>query len=167
MCGPAADPVGARWRKLTSHPLVTVEQAESGPEAATIALAVSCSIPTPVGPVHPAQRGTVCGGLIPFSSTTDTSLLRLFATAARPSRGNTATPIGPCPTDKGLCGRVVPVVRSTSETVPSPLLVTTATSRSGSTATLDGRFPTTTGWTTVSSVVLETLGPGFGTFTCC
>src|SRR5579864_3610657 len=152
---------GARLTKLTSQPLVTVEQDGSGPDAATIAVAKSCSTPTPVGPVHPTHSGTLCGGLIPFSSTTVTSLLALFATAARASRGKTATPIGPCPTVSGLCGRVVPVVRSTSETVPSPLLVTIAMSRSGSTATLDGRFPTTTGCTTASSVVFETFGPGF------
>src|ERR1700719_4598250 len=104
MLVPAEDPVAATLTKLTLHPLVTVEQFTSGPDAATIALPVSWLMPTPVGP---------------------------------------------CPTDKGLCGSVVPVVRSTRDTVALPLFVTIATSRSGSTATLEGRFPTTTGCTTV------------------
>src|ERR1700726_2754744 len=129
MLVPADDPVDATLTKLTSQPLVTVEQFTSGPDAATIALPVSWLMPTPLGPEHPTHNGTVCGLLMPFSSTTVTSLLVLFATTANPSRGKTATPIGPCPTDKGLCGSVVPVVRSTRDTVAPPLFVTIATSR--------------------------------------
>src|ERR1700741_3102866 len=118
---PGADPVGATSTKLTWQPLLTVAHEESGPDAATNAIAVSWLMPTPVGPVHPTHSGTVCGLLIPFSSTTVASLLALFVTTASPSRGKTATPIGPCPTESGFCGSVAPVVRSIRDTVPSPL----------------------------------------------
>ena len=102
---------------------------------------------------------------MPVSSTAVTSLLALFATTARASLGRTAMPDGALPDREGTL-RKSRSGREVEQAKPCiTVLVTTAVSRSGSTATLDGRFPTTTGCTTVSSVVFETFGPGFWTVT--
>ena len=116
----------------------------------------------------------VCGTYACVTSTRDALLLPLLATSASPNRGSTATPRGVVPTERGapivptapagvwLIPTGVEAVRATRETVPLPELVTTARSRSVSTATPTGAFPTVIACTTVNAVTFET-DPEFST----
>ena len=128
-------------------------------------------IATAVGPVHdppPVQMDAVCGTYVCVTSTSVALLLPLLATSASPSLGSTATPSGVVPTESGapivptapaatwLIPTGVEGVSATSETVPLPELVTTARSRSVSTATPTGAFPTEIAWTTVNGMTFET-----------
>ena len=130
---------------------------------------------TAVGPVHDPdvlpQGETVCGTNVCVTSISDALLLPLFATIANPSRGITATPSGFDPTLSGE--PIVPTapgrhlahahrcrrLKATSETLPLPEFVTTARSRSVSTATPTGELPTTIDCTTVSGATFETAVP--------
>src|SRR5215472_4191891 len=116
---------------------------------------------TPAGPLHAEllQSVAVMGRATPVSSITVTLSERLLVTRASPRRGITATPRGLVPVGTGApTGPATPlnaVVRATSDAVLSPELVTTARSRSVSTATAMGDAPTGNCCTTVRSVALE------------
>src|SRR5271155_1937319 len=99
--------------------------------------------------------GSVLGPIVPVTSTKLTLLLPLSATNATPNLGDTATPCGIAPTDTGE--PIVPTApavpppkigvvgdSATKLTVPSTEFVTTARSRSVSTATPTGVVPTAT-----------------------
>src|SRR5581483_11059920 len=95
----------------------------------------------------------------------------LLATSARPSRGITATPSGFVPTLNGepmvptapaaiwLTPTGVVGLKATNDTLALPEFVTSARSRSLSTATPTGALPTTTDCTTVKGSTLDTAVP--------
>src|SRR5580704_482802 len=135
------------------------------PVLATIATPESGLIATPVGFV-PVLGVRMTVSVSRFTMESVPSVL--FATTAYPIRGMTSTPEGAVPTAiVFLSGAVEPGVRSTTETLPQPLLETTAMFRVVSIATALGAGAVeaphdgwrSTDWTAEKSVGFDPTPP--------